>query len=131
MNAVQNDNRPAGFPSNILIQQSAFINWDGTINAPNVWTCKPGSGEDVAAACNWAAKNGYTVRPRGSMHGWSPLAVTPGLRAYNYSKVLLVDIKGLTSRSFIPASNNKYNVPAVKTGVGVTMEDLMGFLEQQ
>jgi hypothetical protein len=37
----------------------------------------------------WARLNGYTVRPRGSMHGFSPLTVTSETTAA--TKVLLVD----------------------------------------
>lgn len=122
------DNRPAGFPAQIPINSVPFINWAETIDVPAIWTCAPRNGDDVAAACNWAAKNGYTVRPRGIMHNWSPLSVTPGLSAYD--KVLLVDTtKALHQMTFIPASGN--NGPAVRVGVGATMGKLMAFLEQQ
>jgi hypothetical protein len=119
---------PAGFPANIPVNEVPFINWDQTIDVPAVWACAPRTGDGAAAACNWAAQNGYTVRPRGIMHGWSPLSVTPGLPSYD--KILLIDTtKALNSMSFIPASGN--NGPAVKVGAGATMGALMQFLEQQ
>jgi hypothetical protein len=120
--------RPPGFPVTIPIKQEQFINWDKTIDVPGVWTCEPRSGDDVAAACTWAAQNGYTVRPRGIMHNWSPLSVTPGLPSYD--KLLLIDTTvSLNDITFIPATGT--SGPAVKVGTGATMSALMQFLEEQ
>jgi hypothetical protein len=116
----------AGFPVGIPVKQEEFINWAKAIAVPNVWTCAPANAEDVVTACNWAAQNGWTVRPRGIMHNWSPLAVTPNLP--NYDKVLLIDTTvGLNKMSFISASEKMG--PAVKVGTGATMGDLLSYLE--
>ena len=120
--------RPPGFPLYIPILQQQFINWDLTINVPNVWTCQPRNGQDVADACNWAAQNGYTVRPKGIAHNWSPLSVTPGLPSYD--KLLLVDTTvSLNDMTFNPANGS--NGPSVTVGSGQTMGNLLEFLEQQ
>jgi hypothetical protein len=120
--------RPPGFPVNIPIRQEAFINWSKTIHTPPVWTCAPRSPDDVVSACNWAAKNGYQVRPRGIMHNWSPLSVTPGLPSYD--KLLLVDTTvSLNDITFLAASAP--GRPAVKVGTGATMGALLAFLETQ
>ncbi|SDS99442.1 FAD binding domain-containing protein [Mucilaginibacter mallensis] len=120
--------RPPGFPIFIPIKQEEFLNWAHTIDVPGVWTCAPRSADDVVAACNWAAQNGYTVRPRGIMHNWSPLSVTPGLPDYN--KLLLIDTTvSLNDISFIPPHGSVG--PSVKVGTGATMAALMQFLETQ
>ncbi len=121
-------NRPPGFPLNIPIKQESFVNWAQAINIPVIWTCAPRSAADVAEACNWAAKNGYAVRHRGIIHGWSPLAVTPGLPSYD--KILVVDTTvSLNNITFIPASGT--NGPAVKAEAGTIMGDLLTFMEVQ
>jgi hypothetical protein len=64
-----------GFPANIPLNILPYNNWDHQINSPGILTCAPQSANDVAAVCNWAKENGYQVRPRGVMHGWSPLTL--------------------------------------------------------
>lgn len=120
--------RPKGFPENIPIKKEPFLNWSHTIQTPPVWICAPRSADNVVAACNWAAENGYQVRPKGIMHNWSPLSVTPGLPSYD--KLLLIDTTvSLNDIAFIPASAP--NGPAVKVGTGATMGALLQFLETQ
>ena len=72
---------------------------------------------------NWAWQQGWTVRARGCSHGWSPLTIPEGTEAD--APVLLVDtvpdLTGLSLESTAPA--------AVRAGAGVTLETLLGFLE--
>lgn len=118
---------PPGFPANIAINQQDFKNWDWQINVPNLWTCTPQSADDVVQVCNWAKDNNFQVRPRGIMHSWSPITVTNG---ENPNNVILVDtMKHLTAMELIPASGAQS--ARVKAGVGATMNQLLGFLEQQ
>jgi hypothetical protein len=119
---------PPGFPAQIPINRVPFKNWSGSIDLPLVWTCAPHTADDVVEICNWAKNNGYTVRPRGIMHNWSPLSLQNDLP--DVSKVLLVDTtKALNKIQMIPASNG---MPAqVRVGVGATMGNLLSFLEQQ
>src|SRR5258708_13508674 len=77
----------SGFPSGIPIARKTFENWSLVIRAPRLWTCTPRTAEEVVAVCEWARLNGYTVRPRGLMHGFSPLTVTSEKTAA--TKVLL------------------------------------------
>lgn len=117
-----------GFPASIPLFVLTYDNWDGQIQSPGVLTCAPTSPEDVVAVCNWAKQNEYTVRPRGVMHGWSPLTLptTPDLRA----KVMLVDLtKSLYSATFLAASDGLPN--RVKVQTGALMVNLLEYLEAQ
>ncbi len=53
-----------------------------------MWTATARTPDDVVRIANWARDNGYRVRAKGTMHGWSPLTVVPG---ENVEKTLLVD----------------------------------------
>ena len=117
---------PNNFPPGVEIAQETFQNWALAITVPNLWTCYPDSEDQVVEVCNWAAQQGYTVRPRGIMHGWSPTTVVgntpPG------AKILLVDLtKCLSRMTFIPATDSQ---PAsVQVQTGATMENLLTYLE--
>lgn len=115
-----------GFPPNITIKQETFSNWANAIVVPNVWTCIPANEEDVIAVSTWAATNGWTVRARGIMHNWSPLAITPNLSSYD--KVLLIDTTvSLNQMEFISDFEGKGLAVKVKTGA--TMGNLLQYLE--
>src|SRR5260221_12883979 len=95
----------SGFPSGIPIAQKTLENWSLAIKGPRLWTCTPRTAEEVVAVCEWARRNSYTVRPRGLMHGFSPLTVTSETTAA--TKVLLVDTTvHLHSMTMIPRSGN-------------------------
>lgn len=83
---------------------------------------RPGQVVDVV---NWAWRHGWTVRARGSAHGWSPLTITAGTESD--APVLIVDtaphLNGLSLTSTGPA--------AVRAGTGVTLEALLTYLEQR
>lgn len=117
---------PTGFPSGIEITQETFQNWALAIKVPNLWTCYPNSEDQIVEVCNWAVQQGYTVRPRGIMHGWSPTTVAadtaPG------AKIILVDLtKHLAQMTLIPATGSQ---PAsVRVQTGATMYDLLTYLE--
>lgn len=125
---IEAGKQPPGWPAGVPIDNEPYQNWDGTIAVSEIWVCAPRTGQDVVAACNWAVKNGYAVRPRGVMHGWSPLTIPAGLSPD--PKILLIDSTiALTSMQFMPASGN---LPArVKTGTGASMDALMAFLQAQ
>jgi len=119
---------PPGWPTSIAIVQVPYVNWSWEIDVKNLWTCTPKSADDVVTVCNWAKDHDYQVRPRGIMHGWSPLTVvgttSPG------ANVILVDTtQYLTSMTFIPRTST--SGPQVKVGTGATMLDLLKFLERQ
>jgi hypothetical protein len=122
---MSNGTTPPGFPSGIPIQQELFENWALAIKVPNVWTCVPQTEDDVVRVCNWAAGAGYTVRPRGIMHTWSPLTVTNDEPA----NVILVDTTQKLNNiiAVTPASAGQ---PAqVQVQCGATMDALMIALE--
>ncbi|MFF5979036.1 cholesterol oxidase substrate-binding domain-containing protein [Streptomyces olindensis] len=110
------------FPADVALYRSAYRNWVGEITADGLWACAPDGPDQVVAVINWAWRHGWRVRARGASHGWSPLTVTEGTAAA--APVLLVDtaphLTGLALDS--PTS--------VRAGTGVTMEALLGFLEE-
>jgi len=117
---------PPDFPAGIELYQQAYENWSGEIKVDALWTCAPQTAQDVVTLANWAFNAGYTLRARGSMHNWSPLAVTPG--ATLDTRVVLVDtlqhFKAMAMLSPLPQA-------AVRVQPGVLLEELLGFLEQQ
>ena len=124
---MSNQSAPGNFPSDIPIIQETFENWALMIKVPNAWTCTPRTEDDVVRVCNWAAGAGFSVRPRGVMHGWSPLTVTDGESTAN---LMLVDTTQHLNQvvSIEPASAGQ---PAqVKVQTGATMEALMQALEE-
>lgn len=123
---MSNGSTPPGWPGSIPIVKEKYQNWSRGINVLNVWTCTPGSPADVVTVCNWAAGAGFQVRPRGIMHGWSPLTVTNGEPA---AKVVLVDLTvNLNQVLGITCAAN--GQPAqVKVQTGMVMEDLMTALQ--
>ncbi|MBW8797620.1 MAG: FAD-binding protein [Streptomyces sp.] len=112
-----------GFPADVALYRSAYRNWVGEITADGLWACAPADAGQVLAVVDWAWRNGWRVRARGSSHGWSPLTITEGTGAAE--QVLLVDTTShLTGLSLDSGS-------AVRAGTGVTLEALLTFLEDQ
>ncbi|QFR01954.1 FAD-binding protein [Streptomyces phaeolivaceus] len=112
-----------GFPADVELYRSAYRNWGGEITASALWACAPADPDQVVAVVNWARRQGWTVRPRGFSHGWSPLTVTAGTDSG--APVLLVDttthLTAMTLESTGPA--------AVRVGSGASLEELLTFLE--
>ncbi|KOU69290.1 FAD-linked oxidase [Streptomyces sp. MMG1533] len=110
------------FPADVALYRSAYRNWVGEITADGLWACAPEDGEQAVAVVNWAWRHGWTVRARGSSHGWSPLTVPDGTASD--ARVLLVDTATrLTGLALESASS-------VRAGTGVTLEALLTFLEE-
>lgn len=110
-----------GFPADVALFRTAYRNWDGEITVTGLWACAPEDPDQVVEAVNWAWRNGWTVRARGSAHGWSPLTVPAGTAAD--ARILLVDTAPrLTGLSLDSTSE-------VRAGTGVTLESLLTFLE--
>src|SRR5205085_8825146 len=79
-----------GFPADIPLNVLPYDNWDQEINSPAVLTCAPQTIAQVAMVCNWAREHAYKIRPRGVMHGWSPLTLPTNRDPA--ARVLLVDL---------------------------------------
>jgi Cholesterol oxidase, substrate-binding/FAD binding domain len=77
----------------------------------------------VVDICNWAAKQGWAVRPVGNHHNWSPLVLGGDTEGAN---VVLVNTAGLSGTSFSPGSP-----PRVTLGAGVTIDEATAYLQQQ
>ena len=114
-----------GFPSGIPLFRQTFENWAKEIVVDDLLTCTPRTPDDVVRVVNWAATHGYRVRARGSMHGWSPLTVSPGTTSAE--RVLLVDTASLDGITF--ATRN--GVPIVTVGAGALLQDVLAAMEQR
>lgn len=116
---------PPGFPADIPLAQQQFVNWAKTIHFDAVWTATARDAQDVVRLANWAHAHGYRIRPRGSMHSWSPLTLEAG---QSVEKVVLVDtMSQLNSVSVDPAGN-----PArVTAGAGAGIEAILGALQKE
>lgn len=79
---------PPAFPDGIDLYQQAYQNWSKEIMLDAIWTCAPRTPDDVVRLVNWAHENGYTIRPRGAMHGWTPLTIVNGAPV---DRVILAD----------------------------------------
>jgi FAD/FMN-containing dehydrogenase len=110
------------FPADVDLSRTAYRNWDGEITATGLWACAPAGPDQVVAVVNWAWRHGWTVRARGASHGWSPLTIPEGTPSE--ARVLLVDttphLTGLALES----------ADEVRAGTGVTLEELLTFLEE-
>ncbi|MGC9669306.1 cholesterol oxidase substrate-binding domain-containing protein [Planosporangium sp. 12N6] len=110
---------PADFPAGIEPYRQVYRNWAGELVVDDVWTCAPGTPDEVVTLANWAHTHGYTLRAQGFRHGWSPLTVTAG----GADRVVLVDTtRHLTGMSLTGNS--------VRVQAGAAMEDLLGYLER-
>lgn len=115
---------PPAFPEGIPLYRQAYENWARDIRVDDLWTCAPGAAADVVTLANWAVAHGYRLRPRGMMHNWSPLTVTPGTPTD--ARVVLVDTTQRLTAMRIASSS-----PAtVAVQTGATMFDLLAFLEE-
>ncbi|WP_420752009.1 cholesterol oxidase substrate-binding domain-containing protein [Rhodococcus sp. O3] len=115
---------PPEFPEGIGLFQQAYQNWSKEIMLDAVWTCTPTSPEDVVRLANWAHAHGYTIRPRGAMHGWTPLTVVQGA---SVDRVILADtMVHLNGVSVQPGGD-----PATVTaGAGATLDAITTALQE-
>lgn len=102
---------PPEFPLGIDLYRQSYENWSKEIAFDSVWTCAPRDEREVVDLANWAAGHGYTLRARGSMHGWSPLTVVPG---HPVDTVILLD----TTRHLTGVSVDRTVAPATVTAQG-------------
>ena len=116
---------PPNFPASIELYRQAFENWAADIRVDDVWTCAPQTPADVVSLANWAHANGYTLRPRGHMHNWSPLTVAQESTCEETRVVLVDTTRHLTSMDMVSASP-----AAVSVQAGAALEALLIFLEQ-
>lgn len=112
---------PEGLPAGVEAQRAIFENWDGTIRTPGLWTVTPRSSEELLAVANWAVASGWTLRPQGARHSWSPLTVDAS--ASSRDRVLLLDMtRGFTHMEMTGTD--------LITGAGAMMDAVMPFLHR-
>lgn len=114
---------PPNFPTGIPLYQQKYQNWSKEIILDSVWTCSPVTPDDVVRLANWAHENDYRIRPRGAMHGWTPLTIVNG---ENLNRTVLVDtmvhLNGVTVN---PGAST------VDAGAGATLEAILQKLEDR
>lgn len=114
---------PPEFPAGIPLSQQAYANWSKEIILDQVWTATARNSDDVVTLANWAHRNGYTVRARGTMHGWSPLTVVPGAPV---DRVLLVDTMVHLNSVDVHSDGDRSLVTA---GAGASIEAILTALQ--
>jgi FAD/FMN-containing dehydrogenase len=112
---------PDGFPAGVPVTTTTFKNWCGAIDVPGLWTASPRHARDVVDIVNWAHRRGWKVRPKGAMHGWSPLTVTQG--THRHAPVMLVDTARLRRLSL-----TRHRGVQVHAGAGTPMIEMLRFL---
>jgi len=111
-----------GFPPQVEVYRQTFHNWSGEIVVDDLYTCAPRSTREILKIVEWARRRGTRVRPRGLMHNWSPLSITPTTSA---DEVIMVD----TTRHLTAISVNDGARPTVRVETGATMQALLTALE--
>jgi FAD/FMN-containing dehydrogenase len=115
---------PAGFPLSVPLYKQAFENWAQDIAIDDLWTCAPRTASEVAEVASWAYRHRYTLRPRGAMHNWSPLAVAAATRPS--ARIVMVD----TTKSLKRMRIETGSAAAVRVETGATMEEMLTFVER-
>lgn len=115
---------PPEFPEGIDLAQQAYQNWSKEIILDKTLIAFPKNANDVVVLTNWAHAQGYTLRPRGAMHGWTPLTVVNG---ESVDKVILVD----TIKHLGGVSVQKGSPDLVTAGPGATLQEITSALQEQ
>ena len=111
---------PPRFPRTIGLSRRSFENWSGQVRVDDVWTCVPRCAEDIVVLANWAAREGWRLRPLGHSHTFSTLVITP-----DDERVVLVDTAELTALRV-----NHGTAPTVTAQTGVKLESLLTALRE-
>lgn len=114
---------PPEFPADIPLAQQRFENWAKTIRFDAVWTATARESQDVVRLANWAHTHGYRIRPRGSMHSWSPLTLEAGQDVGN---VVLVDTMTHLNTVVVDSGGD---LPHVTAGGGASIEAILSALQ--
>lgn len=104
-----------------------YENWSNELTVQNIWFATPSIDLDVVTLANWAYANNFTLRASAFMHNWSPLTLTES--NHFVKNVVLVE----TTKTFInmEVTSSPYpNTKAVTVGTGVSMLDLLTFMEK-
>jgi FAD/FMN-containing dehydrogenase len=116
---------PPNFPAATPLYQQAYANWSDEIRLDAVWTCAPKTAAEVVAIVNWAHTAGYKIRPRGAMHGWTPLTVVVGAPV---TQVVLLDTMQYLNTISVDPSGTPATVTA---GPGATLLDILGAMQNK
>ncbi len=117
---------PSNWPTTIpSLYRERYRNWSQGINVDSLLTFEPSDEQEIANVANWCAANGYKLRAKGIMHGWSPLAITSDTVCTD--NIILADTTvNLVELAF---DNSNPSIPTITAQTGATMESVMTYLE--
>lgn len=104
----------------VHLERRSFENWSRMIRVDDVLTATPKTEDEALSIVQWAAGQGYRVRPVGSFLGWSPLAFVD---AANIIAIDQSQMTGLTGFTYEP-------VPAATFRAGTTLAEAVKALEE-
>lgn len=115
---------PTNLPAGIYPRLEAYTNWSLGIQSAPLWTTRASSRDQLVRLANWAAREGWKLRPTGYRHNWSPTTIA-GTENRD-SRVLLVDTRSALTGIRITTGSNAQ----VRVGAGVSMDDLLATLSR-
>lgn len=118
---------PDSFP--LAVSYPRFHNWTYELDFPHVPMVTPHTVDEIELVCNWAAENGYCVRPCGERHGWAPFNMGPRDKG---GSIILLDMREMKAAKVEKGGGGAaaaLNFPVVRSQPGIMMQDLMHLLE--
>jgi FAD/FMN-containing dehydrogenase len=111
------------FPKGAQTKKLIFESFDRTMLVSNIWHVFPKDKHNLLEIVNWAANNGWIIRPLGGKYTWAPYLV-PELKTKN-QKLLLVDMKGAFSVVGDPDAETR----TIRVGAGATFNAVLDRLD--
>ncbi|MDO5499861.1 MAG: cholesterol oxidase substrate-binding domain-containing protein [Propionibacteriaceae bacterium] len=109
---------PPSLPSGVRPYLQRYQNWSREVVTSPLWHVTAQSEDTVVALANWAHANGWTIRPLGYSHNWSPFAVANGTRDAQILMVNMQSINRVTSNS-----------TTVTAGAGASLDAILNHLD--
>jgi hypothetical protein len=126
-------NAPLDFPTWEFQDEGVyrqFDNWavDATFKVRHIFYQPLRDEAEATKLINWAARNGYRVRPTGTQHNWSPLTV--GQQSSEHGdKVILTDMRRHFNR--VIGIHRSDGVASVTFQPGMTLGDFLAALDRE
>jgi FAD-linked oxidoreductase len=109
---------------------TTWRNWSGSVEARPVRIARPRTVDDVAAAVKDAVRDGLRVKPIGSGHSFSPIAVADGVQLVLAGQERPVEIDTATGLVTVPGGMPLHRLNPLLAEHGLAMENL-GDIDRQ